>query len=774
MRVTTVKKGAIDLDSVFSPGFLTDTDGKLITGYQWDHFSPNLNPNSNSETIFQMPRTPHVVDNIVLLYMFVNGVKVEPDYLSLNPNESTEVIYDDTDYPIVSTDVVDIWYVAAATVGGEPINDPLPQAQAAGSGGHLQINNGSDAFSFAPIKWIAGALVPDQDSVYDLGTQDNKWHDLHLSGETIYLGDATLSFDSQTNKLSIDGVALATENAVDPQTLIQDQAFVNALTGPAGPTGPQGPAGPQGATGLTGPQGVQGPAGPAGQDGAQGPQGLQGDQGVQGLQGPAGPQGAIGPGIVFKGAVNSDPSGSGLVTLVTAATFTPSQGDAVLSQVDDSLFIYDGAAWSDGGSIQGPQGPQGIQGPQGLQGIQGPAGQDGPQGIQGATGSQGPAGASGASVTSISVTGTTIAATLSDNTSISGNISMGLTNLTDVDLYHTSSTITDGHVLTYDTTHGHWHPEASTSIAAGSIQTGDSSVSITDTGSNGNIAFATDNSTRWEIQSSGHLIPAANATYDIGEAENKVRHLYLSDNSILFDSGTLGVDDNDDLSFTPAGGSAQKIATQAYVTANAGGGGGGGAEKMIVQSDYLTLNPTYYPIFAFSKLRTTVTSYFDTNYRILTKTIAGTTVTSHWNLYPMTNFPPGDYKFVWAITVDPAQYYWTNYSDPDDLAGYIYSHPYSVVNQLTSLHTVHYHKVSHKPAYLSAASINHNVANPGPDGLEVKIEVIFTLASQSPIRLWADPTHSSINWFGANVSLYKEYQEIEKLSNYSFNGTLTL
>ena len=30
------------------------------------------------------------------------------------------------------TDVVDIWYVAAATVGGEPINDPLPQAQAAG------------------------------------------------------------------------------------------------------------------------------------------------------------------------------------------------------------------------------------------------------------------------------------------------------------------------------------------------------------------------------------------------------------------------------------------------------------------------------------------------------------------------------------------------------------------------------------------------------------------------------------------------------------------
>lgn len=38
-----------------------------------------------------------------------------------------------------------------------------------------------------------------------------------------------------------------------------------------------------------------------------------------------------------------------------------------------------------------------------------------------------------------------------------------------------------------------------------------------------------------------HLIPDTNATYDIGSAEYKVRHLYLSDNSLFFDSGQTSI-----------------------------------------------------------------------------------------------------------------------------------------------------------------------------------------------------------------------------------------
>ena len=39
----------------------------------------------------------------------------------------------------------------------------------------------------------------------------------------------------------------------------------------------------------------------------------------------------------------------------------------------------------------------------------------------------------------------------------------------------------------------------------------------------------------------GHLIPDTNAQYDLGNAEYKIRHLFLSDNSIYTDSGILRV-----------------------------------------------------------------------------------------------------------------------------------------------------------------------------------------------------------------------------------------
>lgn len=37
------------------------------------------------------------------------------------------------------------------------------------------------------------------------------------------------------------------------------------------------------------------------------------------------------------------------------------------------------------------------------------------------------------------------------------------------------------------------------------------------------------------------IIPDTNAAYDLGSAEFKVRHLFLSDNSIRFESGNLGI-----------------------------------------------------------------------------------------------------------------------------------------------------------------------------------------------------------------------------------------
>lgn len=56
---------------------------------------------------------------------------------------------------------------------------------------------------------------------------------------------------------------------------------------------------------------------------------------------------------------------------------------------------------------------------------------------------------------------------------------------------------------------------------------------------NGTIEFSVsgENDYRWELNVNGHFIPNANAAYDLGNAEFKVRHLFLSDSSIFMGSG---------------------------------------------------------------------------------------------------------------------------------------------------------------------------------------------------------------------------------------------
>lgn len=78
------------------------------------------------------------------------------------------------------------------------------------------------------------------------------------------------------------------------------------------------------------------------------------------------------------------------------------------------------------------------------------------------------------------------------------------------------------------------------------------SVECIDTGTDGKIVLETEGSERWHVTSGGHLIPQTNSAYDIGSAELKVRHLYLSNNSLKFGpsensnvSATVSVDGTD-------------------------------------------------------------------------------------------------------------------------------------------------------------------------------------------------------------------------------------
>ena len=82
MRATSIKKGALDLDSIFSPGYSLDSDDRLVAGYKWEMYNPPMNANSNSVTIFTLPTQAKVADNLLLVQMYVNGIKVESSALS--------------------------------------------------------------------------------------------------------------------------------------------------------------------------------------------------------------------------------------------------------------------------------------------------------------------------------------------------------------------------------------------------------------------------------------------------------------------------------------------------------------------------------------------------------------------------------------------------------------------------------------------------------------------------------------------------------------------
>ena len=238
-----------------------------------------------------------------------------------------------------------------------------------------------------------------------------------------------------------------------------------------------------GGSGAQGPQGPAGPTGPAGATGPQGPAGADGADGATGPQGDTGPQG---------------PQGD-----------TGPQGPI-----------------GPGGGDPGPQGPQGLQGdtgPQGPAGPTGPAGADGADGAQGPQGLQGPTGPKG----DTGDTGPQGPAGASGITDLTGfdtdDLAEGTTNLyyTDarVGTYLNTSTATAGEVLSWTGTNYDWVAQSS-----GGSSYGDSDVESYLNGG-------------WDF----HLIPDANAQYDLGNAEYKVRHLFLSDNSIKMGDNEISI-----------------------------------------------------------------------------------------------------------------------------------------------------------------------------------------------------------------------------------------
>jgi len=86
---------------------------------------------------------------------------------------------------------------------------------------------------------VNSALIPDTDATYDLGSATNKWRDLYLDNNSLYLGDAVLSYNTTDQKLEINSRPLAEEagyirkpilSGSDPDPVDQGQLWSTTLS----------------------------------------------------------------------------------------------------------------------------------------------------------------------------------------------------------------------------------------------------------------------------------------------------------------------------------------------------------------------------------------------------------------------------------------------------------------------------------------------------------------------------------------------------------------
>jgi hypothetical protein len=109
------------------------------------------------------------------------------------------------DYLDISSDNFGI--ACNASVGftfTDAINGNVTLTSLIGGGGGGNYSN-ANVTAYAEAGWT-GNIIPSANITYDLGSETNRWKDLWLSGNTIHLGDTSISAEDGT--LSVDGLDL--------------------------------------------------------------------------------------------------------------------------------------------------------------------------------------------------------------------------------------------------------------------------------------------------------------------------------------------------------------------------------------------------------------------------------------------------------------------------------------------------------------------------------------------------------------------------------------
>ena len=192
--------------------------------------------------------------------------------------------------------------------------------------------------------------------------------------ETVETGsfDVKLSIGSNIEEATAYGVSIEQIlKVIADVPLMENEASLYIVKGPAGPQGPQGlqgEVGPVGPQGETGPQGPVGPEGPKGADGtmtfedltpeqkaslkgdkgdkgdtgAAGPQGEPGPKGDKGDPGPQGPKGDTGEtGAQGPQGEKGEPGTNGTTPVKGVDYWTAADQTSIINQLKSATFSFD-------------------------------------------------------------------------------------------------------------------------------------------------------------------------------------------------------------------------------------------------------------------------------------------------------------------------------------------------------------------------------------------------------------------------------------------------
>ena len=390
---------------------------------------------------------------------------------------------------------------------------------------------------------IAGARIQEGMLVYVKNT--------YTSGSTTYTGDKYYTYKLLGSEVR-STITGAVPNADGNWSLFSTSGGVG-YTGSAGAigfTGSKGDTGTAGAVGFTGSKGNLGYTGSKGDTGAVGFTGSKGDIGTVGFTGSKGADGGTGA-TGFTGSKGDIGSvgftgSKGTAGTAGAVGFTGSKGD----------LGYTGS--------KGDQGIQGIIGFTGSKGDLGSIGYTGSIGYSGSKGDQGVIGYSGSEGN--------LDVTLNSTPPVSAGLGdVWIDDATGIQYFYMNDgnsnqwvELANSGIVGFTGSTGF---TGSAGTGGSSISVGNSAVTVVDTGTDGEVTIKTEGTDRWDITNSGHLLPVANSTYDIGSADRKVTHLILTSNSLKMGTNEVSIGLTSD-KLTVAG---SHITTSEYIANEAPG-----------------------------------------------------------------------------------------------------------------------------------------------------------------------------------------------------------